>query len=379
MGQEDHEKPSLSKNESLNTEKFSFCVPKSSNTITAEHLTDKNEKKDDEKKDDSEEAKFANEEEEAPDVHFEPVITLTKIEPKTNEEEEEVLFKMRAKLFRFNKDGEWKERGTGDVRFLKHIVTGKIRLLMRRDKTLKVCANHYKMLLKSNVGSDRSWVWSVMTDMSDGEPSAETLAIRFATPESTTVLKDVPPAGEGFPMRRWSIKLIAISEDGQEVPALFIDKVLYKLHPTFQNPNRSFKKPPFKIEEHGWGEFEMDITIVNPRPALQRLLAESGPVPDYTGDSEDKKKDKRKFDGVDKNKKKGKFSKPVDMDRLADGLQKLEEDDLLQVVQMVNENKTPEMYVKNDIEEGEFHLDLYTLSDNLLTMLWNFTAKRVAL
>ncbi|CCJ31520.1 unnamed protein product [Pneumocystis jirovecii] len=67
------------------------------------------------------------------------------------------------------------------------------------------------------------------------------------------------------------------------------------------------------------------------------------------------------------------------MDRLADGLQKLEEDDLLQVVQMVNDNKTPEMYVKNDVEEGEFHLDLYTLSDNLLTMLWNFTAKRVAL
>ncbi|CCJ30677.1 unnamed protein product, partial [Pneumocystis jirovecii] len=211
-------------------------------------------------------------------------------------------------------------------------------------------------------------------------------------------------------MRRWSIKLVAISEDGQEVPALFIDKVLYKLHPTFQNPNRSFKKPPFKIEEHGWGEFEMDIvisyaerggettikhdlnfqqtkyenehilTIVNPRPALQRLLAESGPIPEHSVDLEDKKKDKRKFDGVD-------------MDRLADGLQKLEEDDLLQVVQMVNDNKTPEMYVKNDVEglfffqfisffnilkEGEFHLDLYTLSDNLLTMLWNFTAKRVA-
>lgn len=49
----------------------------------------------------------------------------------------------RAKLFRLNKDeGEWKERGTGDVRFLKHKVTGKTRILMRRDKTLKVCANH---------------------------------------------------------------------------------------------------------------------------------------------------------------------------------------------------------------------------------------------
>lgn len=50
----------------------------------------------------------------------------------------------RAKLFRFDKESqEWKERGTGDVRLLKHKETGKVRLVMRRDKTLKVCANHY--------------------------------------------------------------------------------------------------------------------------------------------------------------------------------------------------------------------------------------------
>lgn len=50
----------------------------------------------------------------------------------------------RAKLFRFEKESkEWKERGTGDVRLLKHKKTNKTRLVMRRDKTLKVCANHY--------------------------------------------------------------------------------------------------------------------------------------------------------------------------------------------------------------------------------------------
>lgn len=50
----------------------------------------------------------------------------------------------RAKLFRYDAEAkEWKERGTGDVRFLKHKETGKVRLLMRRDKTLKICANHY--------------------------------------------------------------------------------------------------------------------------------------------------------------------------------------------------------------------------------------------
>jgi Ran-binding protein 1 len=59
------------------------------------------------------------------------------------EEEEECVYKTRAKLFRFEKSSnEWKERGTGEVRLLQHNISGKIRLVMRRDKTLKVCANH---------------------------------------------------------------------------------------------------------------------------------------------------------------------------------------------------------------------------------------------
>ena len=53
---------------------------------------------------------------------------------------------MRAKLFRFDRESrEWKERGTGDIRLLKHRENKKTRLVMRRDKTLKVCANHYGM------------------------------------------------------------------------------------------------------------------------------------------------------------------------------------------------------------------------------------------
>ncbi|KAG5455741.1 MAG: RanBP1 domain-containing protein, partial [Olpidium bornovanus] len=54
----------------------------------------------------------------------------------------------RAKLFRFDSEAaEWKERGTGEVRFLQHKDLGKIRLVMRRDKTLKVCANHNRTFL----------------------------------------------------------------------------------------------------------------------------------------------------------------------------------------------------------------------------------------
>ena len=37
---------------------------------------------------------------------------------------------------------QWKERGSGELKLLKHKTTGMVRLLMRREKTLKVCANH---------------------------------------------------------------------------------------------------------------------------------------------------------------------------------------------------------------------------------------------
>lgn len=129
----------------------------------------------------------------SPEVHFEPVIKLDEVEVKTLEEEEETLFKMRAKLFRFDRSlKEWKERGTGDVKFLQHKDTKKVRLLMRRDKTHKVCANHLitaEMTLSPNVGSDRSWVWNVAADVSDGEPKQETLAIRFANSENAGLFK----------------------------------------------------------------------------------------------------------------------------------------------------------------------------------------------
>lgn len=109
----------------------------------------------------------------------------------------------RAKLFRFAKESnEWKERGTGDVKFLKHKQTNKTRIVMRRDQTLKVCANHYSTLftpysfadivtpdmkLKENIGSDRSWVYTATADVSEGAPSVETLAIRFGNSESNSI------------------------------------------------------------------------------------------------------------------------------------------------------------------------------------------------
>jgi len=129
------------------------------------------------------------------DPHFEPIMKLTEqVETKTLEEDEDVIFKMRAKLFRFESaTTEWKERGTGDVRLLQHKETKRVRLVMRRDKTLKLCANHAitaSMRLQPNVGSDRSWVWKVAADYAEPEPTAETLAIRFANSDNAQQFKE---------------------------------------------------------------------------------------------------------------------------------------------------------------------------------------------
>ena len=160
-----------------------------------EDKEEKEEKDEKDSKDAADKKEGAEDDAEAEvDVHFEPLVHLEKVEVKTNEEDEEVMFKVRAKLFRFHADTqEWKERGTGDVKFLKHKETKKTRVLMRRDKTLKICANHLVQgdyELKPNIGSDRSWVYTVTADISEGEPEAQTLAIRFGNKENADKFKE---------------------------------------------------------------------------------------------------------------------------------------------------------------------------------------------
>ncbi|XP_040912885.1 RANBP2-like and GRIP domain-containing protein 5/6 isoform X2 [Toxotes jaculatrix] len=125
--------------------------------------------------------------------HFEPIVPLPdKVDVKTGEEEEEEMFCNRAKLYRFDTETkEWKERGIGNVKILKHSTKGKVRLLMRREQVLKICANHYitaDMLLKPNAGSDKSWVWNAI-DYADEEPKPEQLAIRFKTVDEAALFK----------------------------------------------------------------------------------------------------------------------------------------------------------------------------------------------
>ena len=250
------------------------------------------------------------------------------------------------------------------------------------------------------------------------------------------------PYVEGFPVHRWSIEVCLLDADGNEVPANIFDKVVYHLHPTFVNPNRTLKKAPFKIEEQGWGGFEMSVslfllekggerkvkhdlhflendynvehTIQVPlnKPKLAQALLESGPVPattaassatgDATGSSvatgaagsaaatsapltpsvgekrkistpEPKAAKRAKTNGVQTAMKGS-----IDLEQLALGLTKLNEDDLVGIVQMVADNSTPEMNIKNNVEEGEFILDLFSLPESLLKSMLDYTKTHTA-
>mmetsp|Transcript_15155 Transcript_15155/g.16518 ORF Transcript_15155/g.16518 Transcript_15155/m.16518 type:complete len:128 (-) Transcript_15155:8-391(-) len=105
----------------------------------------------------------------------------------TGEEGEEELYRQRSKLYRWvakdEDSGEWKERGTGEMRLLKEKKSGRVRALMRQEKTLKIIANHYVVengpycSLKPNAGSEKCWVW-MASDYADGAESTEQFALK---------------------------------------------------------------------------------------------------------------------------------------------------------------------------------------------------------
>ena len=151
------------------------------------------------------------------------MVQLDEVEVKTHEEDEEVIFKMRSKLFRFtetllNKGSgkkEWIERGVGEVKLLKHRESSMIRALMRQEKTMKIIMNHVvdpRIVLEPNVGSDRSWVWSAF-DFSEGDLVEEIFAIRFGNAENATKFK------EAFSEAQTAMAALKGGEDGPADPA----------------------------------------------------------------------------------------------------------------------------------------------------------------
>lgn len=113
-------------------------------------------------------------------------------------------------------------------------------------------------------------------------------------------------------MRDWSIEIFLLHElDGSLIPATVYEKARYNLHPSFERAVQTINRAPFRLQEEGWGEFDMKITMTavggakggehvldhdlnfqqeryestrkvvfkNPKGEVLERLRESGPVP----------------------------------------------------------------------------------------------------
>ncbi|KAF9112652.1 hypothetical protein BGX27_002997 [Mortierella sp. AM989] len=240
---------------------------------------------------------------------------------------------------------------------------------------------------------------------------------------------------QGFLMRKWKISLMGINANGEEEPLPYVERVEYLLHETFAQPLRKVAEYPFMLQEKGWGEFDMKIMLYfvdnsappfvmdhdlnfqathyevphtltfkpDLKPSFLKLLNQ--PVETITdrgsrlssnGNGADTKTNKRHRD--DSHNKKSKrikdyessdddsgvpasgesWNDEIDIHALAEKFQQLEADDLIDLVKLVKANQTSDMYVKEDGEAGEFHIDLRTLNNDLLHQLWQFCTKRLS-
>ncbi|XP_078732387.1 E3 SUMO-protein ligase RanBP2-like isoform X1 [Lampetra fluviatilis] len=209
--------------------------------------------------------------------HFEPVVPLPdKVEVKTGEEDEEELYCNRAKLFRFDADSkEWKERGVGNFKILCHLVSGKLRVLMRREQVLKICANHYitaEMTLNRNAGSDKSWVWHAL-DFADEVPRHEQLAIKFKTAEEAVVFKTK------FEEAQQLLKNVVSDGDEGDKPLALVkgpSKQIYS-----KSARAGSQAPVFKMIPVGFGakfekkegEWDCSVCVVRNKPDADACIA----------------------------------------------------------------------------------------------------------
>lgn len=98
-------------------------------------------------------------------------------------QENKVLYKVQAKLFKLNT--LWKEEGIGEVKLCLNKQNKKFRVLMRNDKTSELCADHYiisDFVLRQKVVKhyfDHAWVCLAEANAADGHPSLEILALQF--------------------------------------------------------------------------------------------------------------------------------------------------------------------------------------------------------
>jgi len=117
-------------------------------------------------------------------------------ETKSGEENEDVLFLARCRLYRFLPGGNIIERGTGDIKILKHRGTGKTRCVMRPEIGLTLCAN-FKVFLGLTVKNMKSgenvltWACHDYSDPAFPDGENTTLICRFNDVGSAMKFKQI--------------------------------------------------------------------------------------------------------------------------------------------------------------------------------------------
>ncbi|MES1914753.1 MAG: hypothetical protein MHM6MM_006792 [Cercozoa sp. M6MM] len=121
----------------------------------------------------------------------EAAVKLETVEVDDGESNDVELFSERSKLYRLfqgeDESQEWKERGIGLLRLLQNKDNGRVRMILRQEKTGKIMLSHVvapSLELQENASVQNSFVWSAIdfseaASIEDGK--IETFLARFKT------------------------------------------------------------------------------------------------------------------------------------------------------------------------------------------------------
>ncbi|KAG5674246.1 hypothetical protein PVAND_004226 [Polypedilum vanderplanki] len=66
---------------------------------------------------------------------------------------------------------------------------------------------------------------------------------------------------------QWTVYVKPYSNEDMQT---YVKKIHFKLHESYENPNRIVTKPPYEVSETGWGEFEVVIKIYFHDPTIYK-------------------------------------------------------------------------------------------------------------
>ncbi|KAI8920871.1 yeats family-domain-containing protein [Powellomyces hirtus] len=74
-----------------------------------------------------------------------------------------------------------------------------------------------------------------------------------------TLLKPADKRGDPSHTHKWTVYVRGIHNEDL---SLYIKKVQFKLHESFEHPVRTCEAPPYEVHETGWGEFDIPIKVL---------------------------------------------------------------------------------------------------------------------